>query len=209
MLVPKWLLDSERTWKLKHRYRQAQLTRWRRILTDRRERLRQRPGDDRMELLVEQAEDAIDKWEGSRDEASYWLRRRRGEIAAARAKLSENFDVAEFDCNDGTKVPAVAIPALRRLCADVLEPLRDRYGAATVTSGYRHRKYNEAIGGEAQSQHIYDLTPGSVAADVKFARGTPAQWATSARKLDVGGVGEYRRAGFVHVDNGPRRDWWG
>ena len=24
-----------------------------------------------------------------------------------------------------------------------------------------------------------------------------------------GGVGEYRRSGFVHVDNGPRRDWWG
>jgi hypothetical protein len=72
------------------------------------------------------------------------------------------------------------------------------------------------------SQHVYDQSPSSVAADLVFAKGAPAQWAKSARwrfntKLRWrrgkswrrGGVGFYPNHGFVHVDSGPRRDWSG
>lgn len=144
-------------------------------------------------------------------------------------KLSDHFALAEFACKDGTPVPEDSIPALRELCVHMLEPLRAKYGPARINSGYRHEAYNRRIGGAMFSQHIYDQDPRSVAADVRFRNGTPAQWARSARwrfrykrrwngtavalrfrRLGKrGGVGEYRAAGFIHLDSGPRRDWWG
>lgn len=134
-------------------------------------------------------------------------------------KLSAHFDSSEFDCHDGRKVPAAAIPALKELCEHMLEPLRAKYGPCKVLSGYRPRDYNASIGGARFSQHIYDDGPGSVASDLRFANGTPKQWARSARwrfgfkkvwrARQRGGVGYYPNSGFVHVDSGPRRDWEG
>jgi uncharacterized protein YcbK (DUF882 family) len=138
---------------------------------------------------------------------------------ATRKRLSAHFVIEEFDCHDGTKVPASAIPALQELCEHILEPLRAKYGPCKVLSGYRHRSYNRSIGGARFSQHIYDDTPGSVAIDFTFRRGTPNDWARSAkwrfvtkwrwRKAKRGGVGTYPASVFVHVDSGPRRDWKG
>lgn len=212
-----FLRDSEALWKARHAYRQRRLNLWRRRESFRYGKWRHyrqtRPDGDILRSkwwsLYAEADVAVDKWLGLRDEASYWLKRRRGEIAAKGEQASKHFRVSEFDCHRGDKVPEIAYPALRRLCVDVLEPMRDRFGACRVTSGYRPADYNRAIGGASQSQHIYELSPDSVAADVSFERGTPAEWAAFARKLGKGGVGQYDRSGFVHVDNGPRRDWWG
>lgn len=134
-----------------------------------------------------------------------------------RQRLSKHFTIEEFDCKDGTPCPPSAVPALKELCEYVLEPMRAKYGRCTVLSGYRHAAYNRDIGGAQFSQHIYDQSPGSVAADVRFATGSVAQWARGARwrfrtvtrwrRQGRGGVGDYRRSGFVHVDSGPRRDW--
>lgn len=44
--------------------------------------------------------------------------------------------------------------ALRQLCQHVLEPLRCRYGAITITSGYRCLRLNRAVGGVPTSQHM-------------------------------------------------------
>lgn len=124
-------------------------------------------------------------------------------------RASEHFRIEEFNCKDGTPVPKAAHDGVRKLCEDVLEPMRREFGDCSITSGYRHRAYNASIGGASQSYHIYDLRPDEVASDVTFARGSVAEWAAFARELGVGGVGEYRRSGFVHVDHGPRRDWSG
>lgn len=136
-----------------------------------------------------------------------------------RHRLSDHFVVEEFDCHDGTRVPTAAYPALEELCKHMLEPLRAKYGACKVLSGYRHEAYNRSIGGARYSQHIYDQGPSSVAADLRFEKGTPASWARSARwrfgaknvwrRAKRGGVGYYPNSGFVHVDSGPRRDWSG
>lgn len=182
-----FLRKSVKTWRGRLAYRQARLKYWRR---------RGSP-------------DYVDKWQGLVDEARYWIRHRKGQLRKQGQQASEHFRISEFDCHDGTRVPEVAYDALRDLCEDVLEPMRREFGACGVTSGYRHRAYNASIGGATLSQHIYDLTPQSVAADVTFAKGSPAEWAEFARGLNVGGVGQYNRSGFVHVDNGPRRDWWG
>lgn len=140
-------------------------------------------------------------------------------ISTTRQRLSPHFVIEEFDCHDGTKVPAAAIPALKELCRDMLEPLREKYGSCTVLSGFRTTAYNAKIGGAPLSQHKYHDHPVSVAADLKFATGSVAEWAKSARwrqdnkqawtAKSRGGCGDYPSQGFVHVDSGPRRNWQG
>lgn len=46
------------------------------------------------------------------------------------------------------------IEALRALCENILEPMRRRFGAIYISSGYRSRKVNNAVGGVMNSQHI-------------------------------------------------------
>jgi Peptidase M15 len=130
--------------------------------------------------------------------------------------LSPHFHAAEFACHDGSLVPITARPGLVALCRVFLEPMRSKFGACYVLSGYRHVAYNADIGGARHSQHIYEESFESVAADLRFAKGTPAQWSAEAKRLRTsrnrghGGVGRYDRAGFVHVDNRPyKADWVG
>jgi hypothetical protein len=126
--------------------------------------------------------------------------------------ISEHFNVREFDCHDGRRVPKAAEPALVRLAVQFLEPMRKKFGPARVLSGYRHKAYNRSIGGALFSQHDYDDDPTTVAADLTFAKGSPAQWAAEARRLSdrlgFGGVGEYRNSGFVHMDNRRYKARW-
>ena len=93
-----------------------------------------------------------------------------------------------------------------KLCKAYLEPMRTKFGTCYVLSGYRHELYNRRIGGARHSQHIYEQTSSRVAADMRFAKGTPAQWAAEAKRLRTkaggkGGVGRYDRSGFCHIDN--------
>ena len=134
------------------------------------------------------------------------------ETAAALDQITPHFRLAEFNCHDGTPVPIAAHAALKELCELYLEPLRSRFGACTVISGYRHKAYNRRIGGAPRSQHVYELHPGSVAADVRFARGTPQEWYDAADKLALaighGGVGKYLDSAFIHVDSRPGQARW-
>ena len=41
-----------------------------------------------------------------------------------------------------------------RLCEEVLEPLRAKFGALKITSGYRTRQLNKAVKGAANSKHL-------------------------------------------------------
>jgi uncharacterized protein YcbK (DUF882 family) len=129
-------------------------------------------------------------------------------------KLTPNFKATEFYTHDGTPCPVKARPAMIQLCKDFLEPLRKKFGTCFVLSGYRHERYNQAIGGARHSQHIYEQSFESVAADLRFARGTPTQWAAEAKRLRTskrggkGGIGLYVRSGFIHIDNrNYRADW--
>jgi len=56
----------------------------------------------------------------------------------------------------------------RFLCTEVLEPLRDKFGAIQVHYGYRPPAHNAQVGGKANSFHLFD--DGHAAADV----GSPA-----------------------------------
>lgn len=68
-------------------------------------------------------------------------------------------------------------------------------------------------GAALNSQHIYDETPASVAADTRYERGSPREWVTQAKKFRIqlgnkGGIGRYDRDGFVHIDNRPSAADW-
>lgn len=125
-------------------------------------------------------------------------------------RLTPNFHVAEFDCHDGTPVPAASVPALKAHCELYLEPLRKAFGAVHVNSGFRTLSYNAAIGGASMSIHVYNAnwqhSPWAVAVDHTAAGASPSQvqaWHESHTHPD--GMGRY--SSFTHVDNRNRIGW--
>ncbi len=75
--------------------------------------------------------------------------------------LSPHFRLIEFtrsgvatdkgiDNTPGTE----EVEALRALCENILEPMRRRFGAIYISSGYRSRRVNNAVGGVMNSQHM-------------------------------------------------------
>ena len=69
-------------------------------------------------------------------------------------KISRNFDLPEFACNDGTDVPAEYLPNVITLAKN-LQVLRDTLKKPiTINSGYRSPGYNKKVGGASKSQHL-------------------------------------------------------
>ena len=121
-------------------------------------------------------------------------------------KLTNNFNLLEFACNDGTPVPDNLLCNVQEL-AENLQVLRDYFGIPIiVNSGYRHEEYNRNVGGAKNSQHLL-----AKAADIVIAGNTPKNVKDAIEKLikqgkmKNGGVGLYSR--FVHYDcrNTPAR----
>ena len=75
--------------------------------------------------------------------------------------LSPNFALREFTRSQtaarrgiDNEPTADVVDRLRILCAEVLQPIRDRFGIVTINSGYRSPELNTAIGGSKSSQHM-------------------------------------------------------
>jgi uncharacterized protein YcbK (DUF882 family) len=123
--------------------------------------------------------------------------------------------VEEFDCHDGTKVQKRDYNGLEYLCRTFLEPLRARFGAVHINSGFRTPAYNRKIGGAPDSNHVYTIHDGNdQAADVKCARGSAKDWHAflngirNKKRGGKGGLGLY--SNFVHVDiRDYKADWRG
>ena len=114
-------------------------------------------------------------------------------------KLSANFKVNEFACQDNTDTVFVA-PEL----VTVLQKIRDHFGAAvTINSAYRTEAHNKKVGGAAYSQHKY-----GIAADIAVKGVAPLSVARYADLLlgNKGGVGLYGT--FTHVDVRASRSRW-
>ena len=119
-------------------------------------------------------------------------------------KLSANFQVKEFKCNDGSDAVLVA-PALVLL----LQNIRAHYQKPVIiNSAYRTPSYNAKVGSVAQSQHCY-----GTAADITIKGVTPKALAAYVETLmpDTGGIGVYDSAAqghFVHVDVREKKARW-
>lgn len=122
-------------------------------------------------------------------------------------RITPHFRWREFeDRHTGLAVPMEARRAVRRLCLEVLEPMREELGACHVWSGYRTAATNRLVGGAPRSHHVYTWWLDSPAADVSFARHDVHEWAVVAEALGVGGMGVY--ATHLHLDQRPRRARW-
>ena len=122
-------------------------------------------------------------------------------------KLTTNFTLREFECNDGTTVPEKYISNVNKLAYN-LQVLRDELKKPIhINSGYRHPAYNKRIGGAKFSQHLT-----ASASDITVRDITPKKLARTILKLikqgkmNEGGVGLYN--GFVHYDiRGTKARW--
>jgi zinc D-Ala-D-Ala carboxypeptidase len=118
--------------------------------------------------------------------------------------LTKDFSRAEFACK-GQNCCGASAPVDPRLVAG-LQELREKTGTMLViSSGFRCRRHNAEVGGEAESQHTLGM-----AADVLCPSGwTSERLARMAEMVEVfrrGGIGIY--PGRIHVDvreDGPAR----
>ena len=113
-------------------------------------------------------------------------------------KLSTNFRVREFACNDGTDPIFIDSDLVA-----VLQKIRDHFGKpVTITSAYRTPPHNSREGGTTYSQHLYGK-----AADIKISGVTPKKVADYAETLlPEGGIGIYNT--FTHIDVRSVKSRW-
>lgn len=76
-------------------------------------------------------------------------------------KLTEHFSLSEMVRSaTAIKLEIINSPTpedvvrMKALCVNVLEPLRKRFGIIRITSGFRCKALNAAVGGVSNSQHM-------------------------------------------------------
>jgi uncharacterized protein YcbK (DUF882 family) len=121
-------------------------------------------------------------------------------------RLTPHFDSAEFRSADGAPTPARQLHWLRLLCVEYLEPLRSEFGPVTILSGFRSARRNAQVSGARASFHMRLRGRRGAAADVRCARGTPADWYDFLDRRGAPGLGRYSWG--VHVDNRAGRARW-
>lgn len=108
-------------------------------------------------------------------------------------KLEDNFKVSEFACKDGTD--SVLIDTT---LTSILQIVRNYFGkAVTITSGYRTKAHNAAVGGASNSQHLQGKAADIVVKGVRAA--TVYNYLNSVLG-NWGGLICYNTEQFVHVD---------
>ena len=121
-------------------------------------------------------------------------------------QLTKNFNMLEFDCKDGTKVPYEFVPNVTRL-SDQLQIIRDHVGPLHILSGYRTESHNASIGGASHSQHLLGK-----AADMASRTHSPSKLKDVIEQLIIqgkikdGGIGLY--SSFLHYDIRENKARW-
>lgn len=113
--------------------------------------------------------------------------------------LSENFQVKEFACKDGSDKILISDELV-----EVLQKIRQNFGRpVTINSAYRSTEHNKKVCGASNSQHLY-----GTAADIKISGVAPKLVADYAETLlpNTGGIGRY--SSFTHVDVRKEKARW-
>jgi uncharacterized protein YcbK (DUF882 family) len=76
-----------------------------------------------------------------------------------------------------------------------------------VISGYRTDETNQSLARRSRRVSTVSLHMEGMAADCRLPNRIGIEMARRAADLQLGGVGLYRRDGFVHLDCGPVRRW--
>lgn len=114
-------------------------------------------------------------------------------------RLSEHFTVREFMCRDGAPYARISPELIGNL-----QRLRERISQSIlVSSGYRHKRHNEAEKGATDSQHIAGR-----AADVRSTTLKPIDLAAEALAVFGCNIGIGLGKNIVHLDlRGSRASW--
>lgn len=102
--------------------------------------------------------------------------------------LAPNFKIKEFACKDGSD--KILIDNDLSL---LLQYIRNKLGAVTITSGYRTSSYNKKVGGASSSMHLKGQ-----AVDIKVSGKTPSQIANLAYAIGFKRIIIY--SNWVHLD---------
>jgi uncharacterized protein YcbK (DUF882 family) len=87
---------------------------------------------------------------------------------------------------------------------DALQDLREAWGKPIIiTSGHRCAAHNNSVGGAMHSRHML------IAFDCVCPAEDQARFVRMALDAGFTGIGRYPGKGFVHLDTGPTRAWWG
>lgn len=124
--------------------------------------------------------------------------------------ISRHFTIKEM-CATQTGLPnkpdVDAFNHLETLCRGILEPIREKWGALRVTSGYRSPEVNAAVGGSKTSQHVTgsaaDFVPMEICADPQSALEAIFAWVVQESGLKWGQV--ILEPGWIHISL-PRTD---
>ena len=116
--------------------------------------------------------------------------------------LSDNFEVREFRCKDGSDTILVDDGLVT-----ILQRIRTHFGKpVTINSAYRNATYNRKIGGASGSLHVKGM-----AADIVVSGVAPLKIAKYAESIGVKGIGLYetnKDGYFVHVDTRTNKSFW-
>lgn len=118
--------------------------------------------------------------------------------------LTKNFEAKEFFSRTREGGPKQIPPPAKyagnlQALAINLQKIRDKVGRLNINSGYRTKKWNEAVGGASSSQHLY-----AKAADISSPNLTGEQLHSvildmiNKGEIHNGGLGKYKN--FVHYD---------
>lgn len=121
-------------------------------------------------------------------------------------KLSKNFTLEELIYSSTADAKGIvnypdnqSIKNLKKLCNDVLQPIRDKYGKPIyITSGYRNPALNRAVNGSQTSQHL----TGS-AADIDVANNREL-WDVIVKMIEngeitVGQLIDEKKLSWIHI----------
>lgn len=111
-------------------------------------------------------------------------------------KLSANFTVREFACNDGSDTVKIDTDNVIQL-----QKIRDHFNKSIkITSGYRTPSYNKKIGGASSSYHTKGM-----AADIVVSGVDSIKVAMYAEDIGCRGVIWYPLKKFTHIDTRPNK----
>ena len=117
-------------------------------------------------------------------------------------KVSEHFQVKEFQCKDGSDKILIDTELVNKL-----EIIRQYFNKPLyITSGYRTESYNKKVSNSTNSYHC----KGS-AADIRMNGVSPTTIALFCEFylfVDTGGIGLYKGNGFVHIDTREKKTRW-
>lgn len=106
-------------------------------------------------------------------------------------KLSKNFKIREFKCNDGSDTIFISDELV-----SVMQDIRDHFGRAVyITSAYRTDFYNKKVGGSYYSKHKYGMACDFTVSGIKP---TIVQKYLSEKYPDKYGIG-YADT-YTHID---------